>query len=84
MKRKTYSVQSAVGQNGTAHAFNSATREGESMLKEYAQAAGLTGNWERTGYGIERDGSRVVTHGWRTFRHVATGHTFRFVVNLVP
>jgi hypothetical protein len=82
--RKTYSVQSAVGQNETAYAFNSATRKGEAMLRDWAQALGLTGLWAKTGFGIERNASKVVTHSWRTYRHEATGQTFRFVVNLVP
>jgi hypothetical protein len=84
MKRKNYLVQSAVGQVATRHTFNAAVRDSaNAMVREYAEANGLTGAWTLTDSGREQaDG--VTVHGWRVWRHDATGQGLRIVVNLQP
>jgi hypothetical protein len=84
VKRKTYLVQSAVGQSAIRHTFNAAMRDAApAMLREYAQARHLTGTWSLTDSGREQvDG--VTVHGWRVWRHDATGQGLRIVANLQP
>lgn len=84
MKRKTYLVQSAVGQSATRHSFNAAMGDtARAMVREYAEANGLVGPWTLADSGREQaDG--VTVHGWRVWRHDATGQGLRIVANLQP
>jgi hypothetical protein len=84
MKRKTYLVQSAVGQSAIRHTFNAAMNDAaKGMVRDYAEANGLRGPWSLADSGREQvDG--VTVHGWRVWRHDATGHGLRIVANLQP
>ena len=85
MKRKTYLVQSAIGQTATRHTANAATLAGKAMVRDYAEALGLSGAWALVEHGKETapGDAYLTTHTWRVWRHEATGRSMRIVANLV-
>ena len=87
MKRKVYLVQSAIGQQATRYSFNAAMNDAaKGMVRDYAETLGLRGPWSLVDSGKESapDGAYLIVHGWRTWKHDATGKTLRIVCNLQP
>ncbi len=85
MKRKVYVVQSAIGQTALRYSFNAAMNDAaKAMVREYAHQLGLKGLWSLGDSGREcaPNDSYLAVHGWRVWRHDATGKTLRVVCNL--